>query len=56
MTRTPLAVIAISAAAINDVIGWLLLALITELVSIGTVRFVEELHAARGARGGLRDR
>jgi Kef-type K+ transport system membrane component KefB len=33
MTRTPLGVIAISAAAINDVIGWLLLALITELVS-----------------------
>lgn len=31
MTRTPLGVIAISAAAINDVIGWLLLALITTL-------------------------
>ncbi|MHB8914506.1 MAG: cation:proton antiporter [Thiobacillus sp.] len=31
MTRTPIGVIAISAAAINDVIGWLLLALITAL-------------------------
>lgn len=31
MTRTPIGVIAISAAAINDVIGWLLLALITSL-------------------------
>jgi Kef-type K+ transport system membrane component KefB len=31
MTRTPIGVIAISAAAINDVIGWLLLALITTL-------------------------
>ncbi len=35
MTRTPLGVIAISAAAINDVVGWLLLALITALVSTG---------------------
>ncbi len=35
MTRTPLGVIAISAAAINDVIGWLLLAMITALVSTG---------------------
>ena len=31
MTRTPLGVIAISAAAINDVIGWLLLAIVTAL-------------------------
>ena len=31
LTRDPLGVIAISAAAINDVVGWLLLALITEL-------------------------
>lgn len=31
MTRTPIGVIAISAAAINDVIGWLLLALTTTL-------------------------
>jgi Kef-type K+ transport system membrane component KefB len=31
LTREPLGVIAISAAAINDVVGWLLLALITEL-------------------------
>jgi Kef-type K+ transport system membrane component KefB len=31
ITRTPIGVIAISAAAINDVIGWLLLALITAL-------------------------
>ncbi|MGB4810863.1 MAG: cation:proton antiporter [Methylophilaceae bacterium] len=31
MTHTPIGVIAISAAAINDVIGWLLLALITTL-------------------------
>ena len=31
MTRTPIGVIAISAAAINDVIGWLLLAMITTL-------------------------
>ena len=33
MTRTKLGVIAISAAAINDVIGWLMLALITSLTS-----------------------
>ncbi|TCV87452.1 cation:proton antiporter [Sulfurirhabdus autotrophica] len=31
MTRLPLGVIAISAAAINDVIGWLLLAIVTAL-------------------------
>ncbi len=31
MTRHPLGVIAISAAAINDVVGWLLLALVTTL-------------------------
>ncbi len=31
LTRTPLGVIAISAAAINDVAGWLLLALVTTL-------------------------
>lgn len=33
MTRTPLGVIAISAAAINDVIGWILLALVTTLAT-----------------------
>lgn len=33
MTRSAIGVIAISAAAINDVIGWLLLALITTLVT-----------------------
>jgi Kef-type K+ transport system membrane component KefB len=33
MTRHPLGVIAISAAAINDVVGWLLLAMVTALVS-----------------------
>lgn len=33
ITRTPLGVIAISAAAINDVIGWLMLALVTALSS-----------------------
>jgi Kef-type K+ transport system membrane component KefB len=33
ITRTALAVIAISAAAINDVIGWLLLALITAITA-----------------------
>lgn len=31
LTRSPLGVIAISAAAINDVVGWLLLALVTAL-------------------------
>lgn len=31
LTRTPLGVIAISAAAINDVVGWLLLAVVTAL-------------------------
>ena len=31
LTRTPIGVIAISAAAINDVVGWLLLALVTTL-------------------------
>lgn len=31
LTRTPLGVIAIAAAAINDVVGWLLLALVTTL-------------------------
>ena len=31
ITRTPLGVIAISAAAINDVVGWLMLALITTI-------------------------
>lgn len=33
LSRTPLGVIAISAAAINDVIGWLLLALVTALAT-----------------------
>jgi len=31
LTRTRLGVIAISAAAVNDVVGWLLLALVTTL-------------------------
>jgi Kef-type K+ transport system membrane component KefB len=35
LTRTPLGVIAISAAAINDVVGWLLLALVTTLTLSG---------------------
>jgi Kef-type K+ transport system membrane component KefB len=35
LTRTPLGVIAISAAAINDVVGWLLLALVTALSTSG---------------------
>ncbi len=35
LTRTPLGVIAISAAAINDVVGWLLLALVTALATSG---------------------
>jgi len=35
LTRTRLGVIAISAAAINDVVGWLLLALITTMVVSG---------------------
>lgn len=33
ITRTPLGVIAISAAAINDVVGWLLLALVTTMTA-----------------------
>ena len=39
MTRMPLGVIAISAAAINDVIGWLLLALVTTLTMANFVAF-----------------
>ena len=39
MTRMPLGVIAISAAAINDVIGWLLLALVTTLTVANFVAF-----------------
>ncbi len=35
ITRTPLGVIAISAAAVNDVVGWLLLALITMIATTG---------------------
>ncbi len=35
MTRTPIGVIAISAAAINDVVGWLLLAFVTLLTQSG---------------------
>ena len=35
MTSTPIGVIAISAAAINDVVGWLMLALITTLTLSG---------------------
>ncbi len=33
LTRAPIGVIAISAAAINDVIGWLLLAVVTALAA-----------------------
>lgn len=33
MTRTPIGVIAVSAAAINDVIGWILLAVVTALTA-----------------------
>lgn len=45
MTRTQLGVIAISAAAINDVIGWLLLAVVTALAvsDFSTENFVEKL-------------
>lgn len=46
ITRTPLGVIAISAAAVNDVIGWLLLALVTAL---STAAFVPWEFAARVA-------
>ncbi len=35
MTRTPIGVMGISAAAINDVVGWLLLALVTALAISG---------------------
>jgi Kef-type K+ transport system membrane component KefB len=44
LTRTRLAVIAISAAAVNDVVGWLLLALVTTLA----------LATFDGARYGVR--
>ena len=44
LTRTPIGVIAISAAAINDVIGWLLLALVT---TIAVARFEPLDFAAR---------
>ena len=44
ITRTPLAVIAISAAAVNDVVGWLLLALVTAL----------SVASFDGARYGMR--
>jgi Kef-type K+ transport system membrane component KefB len=45
MTRTQLGVIAISAAAINDVVGWLLLAVVTALAvsDFSTENFVEKL-------------
>jgi Kef-type K+ transport system membrane component KefB len=45
MTRTQLGVIAISAAAINDVIGWLLLAVVTALAvsDFSTENFVGKL-------------
>ena len=33
LTRTPIGVIAISAAAMNDVVGWLLLAVVTALTT-----------------------
>ncbi len=46
LSRTPLGVIAISAAAINDVAGWLLLALIT---SIATAAFSGTAFALRVA-------
>lgn len=50
ITRTPLGVIAISAAAINDVVGWLLLALITALT---TAQFSAQAFAVNVALVGL---
>jgi Kef-type K+ transport system membrane component KefB len=46
LTRLPLGVVAISAAAINDVVGWLLLALVTML---GTSHFVPATFALQVA-------
>ena len=48
ITRLPIGVIAISAAAINDVIGWLLLALITALT---LAEFSAAAFAAQGGAG-----
>lgn len=46
LTRHPLGVIAISAAAINDVVGWLLLMLVTALSSAAFVPWSFALHVA----------
>jgi Kef-type K+ transport system membrane component KefB len=46
MTRHPLGVIAISAAAINDVVGWLLLMLVTALSSAAFAPWDFTLHVA----------
>ncbi|MBS1184811.1 MAG: sodium:proton antiporter [Proteobacteria bacterium] len=50
ITRLPIGVIAISAAAINDVIGWLLLALITALA---LAQFSAEAFALKVALVGM---
>jgi Kef-type K+ transport system membrane component KefB len=44
LTRTPLGVIAISAAAVNDVVGWLLLAMVTTLTTSAFVPWSFGLH------------
>lgn len=46
MTRTPTGVIAISAAAGNDVIGWLLLASVAAFASAGELTFASALQVA----------
>jgi len=46
LTRTSLGVIAISAAAVNDVVGWLLLALVTALSTSAFVPWDFSLHVA----------
>ncbi len=51
ITRLPIGVIAISAAAINDVIGWLLLALVTAL-TLAAVQ-CRRLRAQGGAGRGV---
>lgn len=46
LTRSPLGVIAISAAAINDVIGWLMLAVVTALTTASFAPWGFALHVA----------
>jgi Kef-type K+ transport system membrane component KefB len=50
LSRTPLGVIAISAAAINDVVGWLLLAMVTSLTvaAFSTGAFVLQIALVAG--------